>query len=576
VVDDTSTSPAAAAADAELAAEIAAEIAAEQDHYAEALQRFRGDVRMMEQVLATMIERRVPRGELHLSLMLDQYLAGRELRKARAIITQLDEAGIALDPARRYAGALATAAVGQGAEALTLVERLAADGHHPARDQAHAVVGLLVGVRRAAAAWPLYRRSAAAGRAADRDVHLALLADALGRRAAKDTLLVLRAMLAAGQRIPTLRAAEALQMLSRVGQVERGLELFDLLAAAPDDVAATPDGETLGVLLEALARRGRVEDVAALVARVAGDAPGGHLRNAVLAARLGAGDLPGAWAELEGMWADGLLPTAANLEALLDAEVAAGANVRAAGILDWLVVIGAPVTPTRSGPVLRAELAAGLEAGLRLATALLDAGQPLDRAAARDLVERLVRARRLDDARTWLERLRVAGILTLGRSWGSLLAALVAAKRADEAVTLLEELVAAGVAPEPADVTRLVSGRVRVGDRARAERLASAASAAGVHLPEEALRELLWAHARAGDAPAVERVLALLTAAGIAIDERHEKARAWATGETRRRLDEPAEDATAPAGDATAPAASDGAPAPDAPTEDPGPSAVEG
>ena len=586
MVEHTSTSAAGTAAEAQ-AAELAAEIAAEQDHYAEALQRFRGDVRLMEQVLATMIERRVPRGEVHLSLMLDQYLAGRELRKARAVITQLDEAGIALDPARRYAVALATAAAGQGAEALAIVEHLVGEGHHPARDQAGAVVALLVGARRTTAAWPLYRRSAAAGRAADRDVNLALLAEALGRRAAKDTLLVLRGMVGAGQRVPAMRATEALQMLARSGQVERGLELFDLLASAPDEVAATPDGETLGVLLEALARRGRVDEVVALAGRIGGDAPGGHLRNAVLAARLGAGDRDGAWAELEAMWAEGMLPTAANLEALLDAEVAAGANVRAAGILDWLLVIGAPVTPARSGPVLRAELATDLRAGLRLASALLHAGQPLDRAAARDLVERLVRARRLDDARAWLERLRTAGVLTLGRSWGSLLAALMAAKRADDAVALLEELAAAGVAPEVADVTRLVSGRVRIGDRVRAERLAAAASTVGVHLPEEALRELLWAHARDGDAAAVERVLGLLAAAGIPLDERHEKARAWATGETRRRLDEPVEGAPAEAASGEAsPAEADlaahvppgGAPAGGAPPEGdaPGASAVEG
>jgi len=572
VVDDTSTPPAASPAPGALDA---AEIAAEQDHYAEALQRFRGDVRMMEQVLATMIERRVPRGEVHLGLMLDQYLEGRELRKARAIIGQLDEAGVPLDAGRRHAVALAAAAAGQGAEALAMVERLAADGHQPTRDQTSAVVALLVGARRTAAAWPLYRRSAAAGRTADRDVHLALLADALGRRAAKDTLLVLRSMVAAGQRVPSLRTAEALRMLARAGQADRGLELFELLAAAPDAVAATPDGETVAALLEALARRGRVEEVTALVVRISGGAPGGHLRNAVVAARLGADDADGAWAELEAMWAEGHLPTAANLERLLDAEVAAGANVRAAGILDWLVVIGAPVPPARSGPVLRAELAGGLDAGLRMASALLDAGQPLDRAAARDLVERLVRARRLDEARAWLDRLRVAGTLTLGRSWGSLLAALVAAKRSDDAVGLLEELVAAGVAPEGADLVRLVSGRLRTGDRARAERFAAAASAAGVHLPEEALRELLWAHARAGDAPAVERVLALLVAAGITPDERHEKARAWATGETRRRLDEPTEPAaepTEPAAEPTEPAAE-----PTEPAAEPAPgSAVEG
>ncbi len=530
----TSTTVAAVGADADLAAELAAE----QDHYAEALLRFRGDVRMMEQVLASMIERRVPRGAVHLGLMLDQYLAGRELRKARAVMAQLDEAGIALDAGRRFSLALAMAAAGQASEALALVEGLTADGHQPAPDQAAAVLALLLGARRTAAAWPLYRRAAAAGRGVDRDAHLALLVDALGRRAAKDTLLVLRGMVAAGQRIPTLRAGEALRMLVRTGQVDRALELLELLAAAPSGVAPAPDGETLGVLLDGLARRGRVDAVAALVTRVADGAPSAHLRNALLAARLGAGDRDDAWSELETMWADGILPTAANLEALLDAELAAGGTVRAAGLLDWLVVIGAPVTTARSGPVLRAELAADLGAGLRLAASLLDAGQPLDRAASRDLVERLVRARRLDEARAWLDRLRVAGTLTLGRSWGSLLTALVAAKRSEESAALLEELVGAGIAPEAADVLRLASGRVRAGDRVRAERFAAAASRAGVHLPEEVLRELLWAHARAGDAGGVERVMALLVAAGIAPDERHEKARAWATGATRRRLED--------------------------------------
>ena len=509
----------------------------------------------------------MPRGAVHLGLMLDQYLEGRELRKARAVIAQLDEAGIALDPVRRYAVALAAAAAGQGRDALGMVEGLAADGPHPAADQVAAVVALLVGARRAPAAWPLFRRAAASNRAVDRDAHLALLADALGRRAAKDTMLVLRAMVAAGHRVPTVRTVEAVRMLARTGQADRALELFDLLATAPDAVAATPDGETLGVLLEVLARRGRVDDVTALVARLPATPSTGHLRNAVLAARIAAGDRDAAWAELEAMWSEGLLPTAANLEALLDGEVAAGAMLRAAGLLDWLLVIGAPVAPARSGPVLRAELAADLPTGLRLAAQLLDAEQPVDRAAARDLVERLVRSRRLDEARTWLERFRTAGVLTLGRSWASLLAALVAARRADEAVALLEELAGAGVRPEPGDLAKLVTGRLRSDDRGRADWFAAAASAVGVHLGEDVLRELMWSHARAGDAAGVERTFALLAAAGIAPDERHEKARAWATGETRRRLDE-SEDASG------TPEGSEPAPAP--PDRDGAPSGLEG
>jgi pentatricopeptide repeat protein len=541
----------------QLSASTPAGTAAGTDHYAEALLRFRGDVRMMEQVLATMIERRVPRSDVHLGLMLDQYLEGRELRKARAVIAQLEEAGIALDGRRLYAVALATAAAGQAAEAVALVERLSGEGHEPSTDQVPGVLALLAGSRRLATVWPLYRRTAARRPAVDRDVHLALLADALTRRAAKDTMLVLRAMLAAGQVVPATRGGEAIRMLVRSGQVDRAVELYGLLAAAPDAVAPTPDGEVVAALLATLARRGRVDDVVAIASAAAGgEATDPHLRNVVLGARLAAGDRDAAWAEVEAMWAAGLLPTGANLELLLDLELAAGGTVRAAGILDWLVVIGAPVSTARSGPVLRAELAADLRGGLALAGALLDGGQVVDRAAARDLVERLVRARRLDDARRWLERFRAAGTLTLGRSWGSLLAALVAAKRSEEAIALLEELVAAGIAPEPADVARLVAGQLRAADRLGAARIAAAASAAGVHLAEDVLRELLWSHARAGDAPAAEQVITLIVAAGITPDERYEKALAWANGSTRRRLDEP------PAADALAPEAPD---APDAP-----------
>ena len=47
----------------------------------------------------------------------------------------------------------------------------------------------------------------------------------------------------------------------------------------------------------------------------------------------------------------------------------------------------------------------------------------------------------------------------------------------------------------------------------------------------------MWTHARRSDVAAVERTLQLLVASGVTPDERHEKARAWASGETPRRLD---------------------------------------
>jgi pentatricopeptide repeat protein len=529
------------------------------DHYAEALQRFRGDVRMMEQVLATMIERGEPRTEVHLGLMLDEYLTSRSLRKARAIVEQLDALGVRLDPARQYDVALATAASGGAAEAMAIVERLMQDQRDPTPAQAAAVLDLLLGARRTSEAWSLFRRMRARGQHPTRDAHLGLLADALERRAAKDTVALVTSMVAAGHPIPDGRPAAAVRMLVAIGQLDRALEVVALLdsaaSAATAGTGARIGDDVHGGLLHALASKGRVSDVLGVAARLAASGeplPGFH-RNAVLAAHIVSGDLEAAWAEAERMWADACLPTGANLEALLDVTLAAGNVVRAAGVLDLLLVIGVPVSSQRSGAVLRAEMAAGgLDRVLPVVTTILEQGLVFDRAAARDLVERLVRARRLDEARDWLRRFRAAGTLTQGRSYGSLLAALVAAKRVEDAVALLEEMAGHGVRPEAADLARLVGGRVKADDLASAERLLSAASATGVHADEATLRELMWTHARRSDVAAVDRVIALLVASGVAPDERHEKARAWASGETPRRLED------------TAAAA-----APDAPVEQP-------
>lgn len=532
----------------EQSTETSAVRAAEQvdDHYLDALRRFRGDVRMMEQVLASMIERGEPRSAAHLELMLDEYLSGRSLRKARAIIEQLDALGVALDPARQYDVALATATAGSAPEALAIVERLLEEQRDPAPAQAAGILDLLVGARRTAPAWSLFRRMRARGQAPSRDAHLHLLADAVQRRAAKDSVAVVTSMHGAGHRIPDGRGGAVVRMLVGIGQLDRAVEVLAGLEQAAADGAGSPPGDDVrGPLLQALAGRGRVADVRTLLAPAHdGSEPlPSHLRNALLAAHVAAGDLEEAWAEAERMWADACLPTGANLEALLDLTLAAGNVARAAGILDLLLVIGVPVGASRSGAVLRAEMAAGgLDRALPVAATLLDQGLIFDRAAARDLVERLVRARRLDEARGWLERFRVAGTLTQGRSYGSLLGALVAAKRTEDAVGLLEHMAAHRVRPEQADLGRLVAGRLRANDPATAERVLTVAAGVGVHADEATLRELLWTHARRNDVEAVDRILALLTASGVTPDERHAKARAWATGETPRRLEGTAED----------------------------------
>lgn len=539
---------------------------ATEDHYALALRRFRGDVRMMEQVLATMIERGEPRGEVHLGLMLDEYLSTRELRKARAIIGQLEEAGFSIDPRRHYDIAVATATSGGIDEALAILERLAAEQRDPSAAQAPVVLTLLVDAGRLQVAWSLYRRMVSRGQAAARDTHLALLADCLSRRAAKDSLSVIRAMVAAGQAIPARRASDLVRMLARIGQVDRALELLAVLESPEASVQGGLDVDGYAAVLDALAGQGRVDDAVAVTSRMVerGLTPTSHHRNALLAARIAAGDPELAWVEAEGMWDAGVIPSGTNLEALLDLVLGAGNVTRAAGVLDWLMMLGAPVAPLRSGAVVRAELAAGgIDRVLPVVAALLDQGLAFDRAAARDLVERLVRARRLDDASAWLERFRSTGTLTQGRSYSSLLHALVAAKRFDDLVTLVTAIVGHGVKPVDTDVARLVAGRIKAGDLARADLLARAFSEAGVHPDDDTLRELMWAHARKGDISAVDGVLGLVAAAGITPDDRHAKARAWASGETPRRLEdttsaepqdvvEPVDPATVPEVDTTA------------------------
>jgi len=349
-------------------------------------------------------------------------------------------------------------------------------------------------------------------------------------------------MRAAGHRIPDGRSGPIVRMLLGLGQLERAMEVLAAVEEAVAEGSAThPGGDTYGALLQALASKGRVDDVLAVAARLAstGEPLSSHHRNAVLGARIAAGDLEGAWSEAEQMWSEACLPTGANLEALLDLTLASGNVARAAGVLDLLLVIGVPVSSSRSGAVLRAEMAAeGLARVLPVAATILDQGLVFDRAAARDLVERLVRARRLDEARAWLARFRTSGTLTQGRSYASLLTALVAAKRVEDAIGLLEEMVAGRVRPEPSDLGRLVAGRLKAGEPEEAERLLASASAVDVHSDEATLRELMWTYARRSDVAAVDRILVLLAAAGIAPDERHEKARAWASGAIARRLED--------------------------------------
>lgn len=518
---------------------VAAPSPVEEDAYAEALRRFSGDLRLMEQVVDSMHQRGVELGASHLGLLLDAYLEARDLARAEDALARLEALGVTIAPERRYGLVLASARAGRSAAALAILDRLDADRVTPGAEHAPSVLGLLLDAGRFPAARSLVRRMAARGVRALPADYQRLLVDCLRRRAVNDTFVVVDAMLGAGVLPDARLAGELVTALARSGHGPRADELVDRFAGAGVRLPATAV-ERLAAAHAAAGDGARAE---ALLA-ASGGALTSHHRNLLLSARIAAGELDAAWAEALALADHGQVPTGANLDRLIEVSLAARRRDLAVGALDWMLVLGIPVAPPRAAAVLLALLTGGeLDRAVELVRALVERGLTVERRVAQSLVDRTVKAQRLDEARAWLARFRADGTLRQGRTHSTLVAALVAAKRLDDALALVEEMLADRVAPTPVDAARLVDGRVRARDLAAADRLLAALADHGVVLEERVYRDLMWAHARKGDAAATEAVHQRMLAAGIPSDERHQKALEWASGRTRRRLDEPAEGA---------------------------------
>ena len=508
-----------------------------EDSYVDALRRFAGDLRLMEQVVATMEQRGVELRATHLGLLLESYLGERRLADAQRCLDRLQAVGGRIEPDLRWRLALASARAGQHRAAIALLDALNEEREDPGPERSAAVLTIYVDAGRLPAARSLVRRMAARSIAARPEDIERLLEDCITRRAVKDTLALVDASLALGHAPADDLVARLVAMLARGPQPERADELVARLVAADRPV---PTAATVEMLL-AHARAGdlarALADADELVAR--GVTPSAHHRNLLLAAALTAGDHAAAWAQAAILADEGHIPTGENLERLLEVSLAAKRPDLALSALDWMLVLGVPVLPHRAGAVLLALIARGeIAQAETLLRELMGCGVTVERRAANELVRRIVRSKRLDDARAWLTRLRQGGVLRQGQHHAPLLAALVAAKRLDDALALVEEMIADRVAPTSADAARLIEDRMRAKDLAAADRVLAALADAGVALDEPVYRDLMWAHARTGDHAAASTVHARMLAAGIASDERHDKALAWASGETPRRLDE--------------------------------------
>jgi hypothetical protein len=328
--------------------------APEEDQYTEALRRFSGDLRLMEQVVASMEQRGVALGPTHLGLLLDALLDAGDLASAEAVLARLDALGAPIDPARRYGLALASARAGRTAVALAALDRLNEERAQPGPDHAPGVLALLLDAGRFPAAQSLLRRMAARGIVAAARDYQRLLVDCLRRHAVKDTFAVTDAMLAAGVAPDAGLAGRLVATLAQHGHGTRADELADRLATAGVRLPA----DAIDRLVSAHAAAGDVERAEALVAASGGELTSHH-RNLLLAARIAAGDLDAAWAEALALADRGQVPTGANLDRLIEASLAARRRELAVGALDWMLVLGAPVAPPRAAAVLLALLTGG-------------------------------------------------------------------------------------------------------------------------------------------------------------------------------------------------------------------------
>lgn len=509
------------------------------DRYEDALRRFAGDLRMARQVFASMRQREVAITARHWQLYLQAHLDGRDLDGAREVIEQMGAAGVDTPTKVRWQLALVAARDGREADAVDQIEQLRAQGVDPGPEHAPQALTILVRTGAFATARGLLRSMAQNGQAAGESEYAGLLDDCLRRRALNDTEAIIELMGRVG-RAPTAEQAGALvAMFARAGHPDRAEKLAGGLEASG---VTLPAGTHAQVAI-AYARSGDAEAARAALSRSQDQSASGFVLNELLAAWIAAGDRARAWELAVELHEAGRIPTGANLEGLASLGGADDAGL-AAGALDWMVMLGAPVPSAVAAEVVPALIADGrLVHALELVEGMLASGSAVDRRVARRVIDALVRGRRLDEATTMLDRLRAAGTRVHGRDVTTLVMALIGAKRVDEAVNLCTTLIADGVKPTVADASRIVAGIVRGGALAQASTVIDQLVERGVVVDEPTFRELLWAYAKRGEHEPARAVHERMVAAGITPDERHAKALEWASGATRRRLDDTDEDA---------------------------------
>ena len=501
------------------------------DKYADALRRFSSDLRMTGQVYQSMLDRGVVLQRHHYDRLLKTFLDHGDVIGVKKLLDRMAVEGHETDPTLRWRIAVATARSGARTAALAQIDELRAAGVEPPDELGPAIAGLHVQAGNLAAARAVLRDLAAKGIAGTDQDFRTLLGDAIRRRAINDSLDLVNTMKAVG-RVPDAEQASALvTAIARGGNPDRAAEVRDALVAAGAAILADAwEAISLGHLKLNQVRQARLEFEQM---EKAGHHGTSHHRNVLALARINSLDADKAWQVVEELEA---LPSSAVLDALLAKTINAHNVRRALGIIDWMLILGAPVPVDAAGKVVDGLLATDLDAAVALLTDLRRHDVPADRRSARHLLDGLVKARHLDEAVSLLDDLRAAKSLTRAGDHAGVFAGLVRAKRIDDAMALFERMLADGVRPRSAEASRFVDELVRVRQFDRARGILDVLQDARITVDEPTYRALLWAFAQANDAAAAQAVHDRMVAAGITPDDRHTKALAWASGDVRRKL----------------------------------------
>lgn len=529
----------------------------DQARYLDAMRRFSGDPRMVSQVFASLTERGITPTAEHWNLLLDAQVTAGDTHAAEATITQMLGAGVPVNDEQLFDIGVTFARRGDLNRAIHQFDALHQRSARPGPKHAPAVFQAFVSAKRFPAARAVLRDMVQRGESIAADAYTPVLRDALQRRAVKDTEALIAMMLKQGHVPGADLANDLVVMVCHAADANRAAELVELLIARnvtfTDRVYAT----ILRGLLHTNAT-GRAETFITTL-RSHGVTLTSFIQNTVVAARLAQNDADGAYQALETLWNDGMLATGENLHAVLTRSAADGQSRRAQTCLSAALLSATPVTSDVMHTVVNAALADDdVDGAVAIVYDALYGNVSLDRRVLRDITQALLKRRRLRTALRVLGDAKHAGVVS-ARSYGAVLIYVLQHKRTAAARKLMAFFATHRIRLNTADATQVLRLFAREVSRADALRVLAQLRDQKVYADEPTYRELLWECARAGDAANAQLVYDVLGEAGIAREESHDKALAWATGTTPRRLDATPEssDSAAQSNTSTAPTPAD-------------------